>query len=438
MINRRKMMGGLVAAGALGAGMPFAQARPAKPKSASKLKRVIFFLQNNGFQEDTCKPAEVTESCNLSEFKLVEHMSPLEPYKDRMQVISGLHGRHCTPGHSAFFGALGGYRGSLGTAPAGPTIDHVISQHLPKTILPHLCIGFESLSYMKSQPTVATLSASGANKPIYMHSNPNLLYQSIFGGVADDAVKKSFELDSSILRKIESYERQIGKTLPGSEQSRHSSYTDDLHDMNGVREKLVAMSDHLKGFAPTFDKRYREPEFETDWHHCLLEIGIAALQSGLTNVLTVGSGRGHFNGSYVGAGVTDRRGHALGHVNQAEEDFWVKIRQYNCHMMIKIMKALESTPEGDGTMMDNTLIVYTSDAADHHHSRGDNWPFVLLGNGGGLFKTGVFNKCTKRPVNDLYATFLHGLGVPVDRFNVESSFAEKLGSKTGPIEGILA
>lgn len=438
MINRRKMIQGMTAAGALGFGLPSTSALAKGAAKKSNLKRVIFFLQNNGFQEDTCTPKDVTDNCKLSEFKLVEHMKPLEPYKDKMQVLSGLHGKHCTPGHSAFFGALGGYRGSLGSAPTGPTVDHLISQHLPKTILPHLCIGFESLSYMKALPSVATLSASGAGKPIYMHSNPKLLYQSIFGGTAGDEVKKQFETDSNILKKIEQYETKIAGKLPKSDKLRYSNYTDGIRGMNSVREQLVNMSDQLKKYAPKLDERYSNPEFETDWHHCLLEIGIAALQSGLTNVLTVGSGRGHFNGSYEGAGVLNRQGHALGHVNQAEEDFWVKIRQYNCQMMIKVMKALEAVPEGKGTMMDNTLIVYTSCAADHHHSMGGKWPFVLLGNGGGAFKTGVFTKCEGRPINDLYTTFLHAAGAPVDSFNIPAGMSQKLKSKVGPIEGMLA
>ena len=439
MISRRKLLGGMAAAGAYGLGMQspaslFASAPLDKPK----IKRVVFFLQNNGFREGTCWPDEVTDPCKLSEFTLARHMSPLEPYKDKMQIITGLHGKHCSPGHSSFFGALGGYRGAMGTAPAGPTIDVMMSRALPQTILPHLGIGFDSLSFMKSDPAVARLSAAGAGKPIYMHSDPVLLYQSIFGAIASGDMKNQYKSQNNILKKMEHFESRIAKRLPHSDQARYATYTDGLRDMNAVREQLAGMSEKLKQYAPIVDERYAEPEFETDWHHCLLEIGISALQSGLTNVLTVGSGRAHYSGTYEGIGVLNQQGHSIGHLNQMESEHWLKIRQYNCEMMIKVMKALETVPEGDGTMMDNTLIVYTSDAANSHHSSGKNWPFVLLGNGGGHFKTGQFAHCGGRPINDLYATFLRGVGAPVDRFNVEASMVNKLESGLGPIEGILA
>ena len=95
-------------------------------------------------------------------------------------------------------------------------------------------------------------------------------------------------------------------------------------------------------------------------------------------------------------------------------------------------------PEGNGTMMDNTLIVYGSNNGNKQHTNGENWPFVLLGNGGGRFKTGQYTHVAGRPLNDLYATFLHGIGKPVDRFNMDNTMATAMKSKIGPIEEILA
>ena len=436
MISRRKMIQGMAAAGTLGFGLPSPNVFANGTTQKSKLKRVVFFMQNNGFNPDTCKPKEVKESCKLSEFKFAEHMKPLEPYKDKMQFITGFHGRHATPDHSSFFGALGGYQGSASTAPSAATIDHVISQHLSKTILPHLCIGWEALATMKAMPTAATLSASGAAKPIFMYSDPNKLYEMLFGSIAGGELGKNYYNRSSILKKIRSLEINAGKKLPQSELQRFSNYTGSLGELNLVREKLVDMSDTLKKYAPKYDKRYTNPQFETDWHDALLDIGIAALQSNITNVLTIGSGRAGFNGTWEGIGVKERN-HPLGHVNQVESETWVKIRQYNCRMLIKLMKSLEAIPEGKGTMMDNTLIVYTSDCAEFQHSKGNEWPFVLLGNGGGQFKTGVYTKVNGRPINDLYTTFLRAIGKPVDHFNLNANMAMKFKSQAGPIESIL-
>ena len=409
-----------------------AQAAPAK----KKLKRVIFFLQNQGFDPYTAIPKDLKEAASLDSFDFQEPIKALEPLKDKIHIINGLHGLHTSPSHSAFFGALGGYRGGIGSPPRGATIDHVISQHLPETILPHLCIGMDSLPNMQSRPTLATLSATGPGKPIFMHSNPQDLYQSLFGSISTGEVRERYEARSNVLQSVERIALQNSRGLPEDEKERYSGYVDGFRDMNGLRGKLANISDHLKKFAPPYGGKFTNPEFETDWHDSLLELGISALKSGITNTLTIGSGRGEIFGAWRGLGI-DQQGHNLGHMKQPDNPIWVKIRQYNCRMLVKLVKELESMPEGDGNMMDNSLIVYTSNNADKQHTSGANWPFILIGNPEGPIKTGQFTQMEKRPINDLYTTLLHAAGVPVDRFNMEKSLAANYHSKAGPIESLL-
>ena len=140
-----------------------------------------------------------------------------------------------------------------------------------------------------------------------------------------------------------------------------------------TRSPITCASSH-----PTVDERYTKPEFETDWHDVLLDLGISALTSGITNTLTVGSGRGEIFGAWKGLGI-EQQGHNLGHMKQPDNPIWIKIRQYNSRMLVKMMEAMESVPEGSGTMMDHTLIVYTSNNADKQHTNGANWPVMLLG-----------------------------------------------------------
>ena len=97
------------------------------------------------------------------------------------------------------------------------------------------------------------------------------------------------------------------------------------------------MSDHLKLFAPKYDEKFLKPKFETDWHDALLDVGIATLKAGLTNVLTIGSGRGEIFGAWKGLGVVEA-GHNLGHMDQPDNPIWIKIRQYNCRMLVKLMQ----------------------------------------------------------------------------------------------------
>ncbi len=439
MINRRSMLQGMAAGVGAAVGSSFL---PGVVRAAGGIKgtpkRVIFFLQNQGFDPATCIPEGMSSSGSLAKAKLPEPISALEPYKERLHIINGLHGMHTSPSHSAFFGALGGYRGSDGVPPSASTIDYEISKVLPQTLLPHLCIGMDSIENMTTKPTIATLSASGAGQPIFMHSNPNHLYQMLYGGISTGDIRLQHDARSNLLNQIELMAAKKGRSLPAAAQQRYGQFVQGFKDVNGLRDRLDTVSDHLRQFAPKVDERYSKPKFETDWHDVLLDLGISALTSGITNTLTIGSGRGQIFGAWKGLGV-EQQGHNLGHMKQLDNPIWIKIRQYNSRMLVRIMEALESVPEGSGTMMDNTLIVYTSNNADKQHTSGANWPVMLLGDCGGIFKTGCFTQLDgKRPINALFTSILRAAGQNVDRFNMSEKLAKKFDASTGPLKEVLA
>ncbi|GAA5509429.1 DUF1552 domain-containing protein [Novipirellula caenicola] len=439
MLSRRKMLQGLAASTGAAFGVSLTPERLlASSTTTTTPKRIVFFMQNQGFDPKTCIPAGMKHSGSLANAKLPEPISALEPYKERLHIINGLHGLHTSPSHSAFFGALGGYRGSDGVPPSASTIDYELSKALPQTLLPHLCIGMDSIENMKSKPTIATLSASGAGSPIFMHSNPNHLYQMLYGGISSGDIRLQHEARSSVLSQVEMLAAAKGQSLPAEDGRRYGQYVQGFRDVNGLRDRLDTVADHLRKFAPKVDERYAAPEFETDWHDRLLDLGISALTSGITNTLTIGSGRGEIFGAWKGLGI-DQQGHNLGHMEQPDNPIWIKIRQYNSRMLVRIMEKLESVPEGSGTMMDNTLIVYTSNNADKQHTNGANWPVMLLGNLDGAFKSGCFTQLDgKRPINALYTSLLRAAGQNVDRFNMDDKMAKKFDDSNGPLKEVLA
>jgi hypothetical protein len=440
MTHRRKLLRQMAAAAGAALAAPLAPAfsQIAQRTAGGGPRRIVFFLQNQGFDPATCVPAGMTSSGSLARVKLPEPISALEPFKERLHIINGLHGLHTSPSHSAFFGALGGYRGSDGVPPSGPTVDYELSRVLPQTLLPHLCIGMDSLENMRAKPTVANLSASGAGQPIFMHSNPNHLYQMLYGGISEGDIRKQHEARSGLFDHIQQLAASHGQGLPVADQKRYGQFVHGFEQINGLRARLGGVSEHLRKFAPEVDARYTNPQFETDWHDTLFDLGVSALKSGITNVLTIGSGRGEIFGSWKGIGV-EEQGHNLGHMKQPGNPIWIKIRQYNSRMLVKLMEQLESVPEGSGTMMDHTLIVYTSNNADAQHTSGANWPVMLLGNCGGIFKTGCFTQLNgKRPINALYASLLTASGVSCERFNMSEKLAAKFDSGSGPLREVLA
>jgi hypothetical protein len=442
MLNRRKLLHSVAAGAGATLVLPLLPksllAAPSGSTGNGTPKRIVFFLQNQGFDPATCIPKGMTGSGSLAKAVLPEPIEALTPYKERLHIINGLHGLHTSPSHSAFFGALGGYRGGDGTPPSASTIDCELSKVLPQTLLPHLCIGMDSLENMTAKPTIATLSASGAGQPIFMYSNPNQLYQLLYGGISTGDIRVRHEARSNLLNQIETLAAEKGRALPAADGERYGQFVQGFRDVNGLRDRLDTVADHLRKFAPQVDERYTKPKFETDWHDLLLDLGISALASGVTNTLTIGSGRGEIFGAWKGLGI-EQQGHNLGHMAQPDNPIWIKIRQYNSRMLVRIMQALESVPEGSGTMMDNTLIVYTSNNADKQHTNGATWPVMLLGNCGGIFKTGCVTQLDgKRPINALYTTLLRAAGQNVDRFNMTEQLAKKFDAGVGPLKEVLA
>ena len=125
-------------------------------------------------------------------------------------------------------------------------------------------------------------------------------------------------------------------------------------------------------------------------------------------------------------------------MKQPDNPIWIKIRQYNSRMLVKIMEELEKVPEGSGSMMDHTLIVYTSNNANAQHTNGANWPVMLLGNFDGAFKTGCFTQLDgKRPINALYSSLLQAAGQNVERFNMNDQLARKFDAGTGPLREVF-
>ena len=108
-MNRRRMLQSMVAGvGATLGNSLVPNLGLSAPAVAGSPKRVIFFMQNQGFDPATAIPAGMKNSGSLAKAKLPEPIEALEPFKERMHIINGLHGMHTSPSHSPFFGALGG------------------------------------------------------------------------------------------------------------------------------------------------------------------------------------------------------------------------------------------------------------------------------------------------------------------------------------------
>jgi hypothetical protein len=187
---------------------------------------------------------------------------------------------------------------------------------------------------------------------------------------------------------------------------------------------------------------------ETDRLDAQFDIGAAALVSGLTNVMTISSAAGvrDFDICFTGLGLKKGK-HSIGHGGSENGKTWFElsemIRRFHFEQIAKLAKKLDAVREGDGTMLDNTVIVYLSDGAEGHHSRCWEWPMVVLGNIGGKLRTGryidypAYGYKGHRTTANLYVTLLQLAGTSRDSFGTPDPGLKDF-DQHGPLSELLA
>jgi len=216
--------------------------------------------------------------------------------------------------------------------------------------------------------------------------------------------------------------------LAAEERRKFDQYLEAFEALRDRQSQVDAIRDDLKAHAPKLDDKFQKPT-ETNRLEAQFDIAAAALITGLTNVVTLVSGGGgqHYI-SYPELGIPvdgHHYGHGGGIDGKNYEDCFVAVRQYHAKLIAKLANKLDSMKEGDGTMLDNTLIVYLSDSGDGHHPNLTEWPVILLGNLGGKLKTAgrylqfpQYGAKGHRTMANFYLGLLQAAGKPRDKFGV--------------------
>ena len=169
---------------------------------------------------------------------------------------------------------------------------------------------------------------------------------------------------------------------------------------------------------------------------------------GLTNVLTLSSAAGvrDFDICFKGLGIQLGK-HGIGHggsyQGKTSAELYDIIRRYHFDLIAGLMKKLEKVPEGNGTMLDTTVIIYLSDGAEGHHSRCWEWPMVVIGDMGGALKTGRYVDYPgygykgHRTTANMYLTLLHLAGAKRDLFGVADPNLKDI-DQAGPLSELFA
>ncbi|MSR51159.1 MAG: DUF1552 domain-containing protein [Gemmataceae bacterium] len=419
-------------------------------------KRIVFVVQGNGMNPNHLVPIGVKRrpdgkdgkpnndnliELDLKDLELNAALNPLAPFKERLTLIQGLSGRIALSDHSANHGALGCYPANKG--PMAQTIDLALGEALPG-IMPHLGLGLMNKPDMMMN---YNFSASGAGKAVPIQCSPELAFKALFGSVAEGSGKDAFDRKTNLLDFMAEDVKKSRNALATEEKHKFDQYLEAFESLRDRQAKVDSIRDSLKANAPKLNHRFKNPT-ETNRLEAQFEIAAASLIVGLTNVVTLVSGGGgqHYI-SYPELGIPVD-GHHYGHGGGVEgknyEDCFRTVRQYHAKLIAGLASKLNAVKEGDGTMLDNTLIVYLSDSGDAHHPNLYEWPVVMLGNLGGKLKKGgrylqlpQYQSAKHRTMANFYLTLLEAVGKPRKKFGIMDPGLKDI-DQTGIVSNLLA
>jgi hypothetical protein len=380
--------------------------------------------------------------------ELPESLHPIKAWQDRLTVVNGLSGRVAGGGHSNDFGALGAYNcgsgvGNSGMA-AGETIDVALGKKLGG-IFPHFGLG---ISDRAEHDVIYNCSAWGKGQPTPTICQPMTAYGALFGSVAGGNSKAEFNAKTNLLDFLRSDVKRLHGQVSGAERDKLQAHLKGYEDMSNRQSRLGDIEGTLRRIAPKVTDKFKS-EVESDRLDAQFDLAAAALIGGLTHSITIASGVGnpYFSVKFSGLGI-DIGKHSIGHGGSFKDmspgQLKVKIHKFHFQLMADLMKKLEAVPEGDGTILDNTVIVYLSDAAEAHHSRCGQWPFVLIPGkntglrGGRYLDFPHYMQDGHREIGNLYTSLLHAVGERREYFGVRDAMLKGAARGDGPLEALLS
>lgn len=458
MNTRRQFLKG--AGAALSASFMSQLELQAAGKSELFPKRFLFFMKSSGIYTESIipkqfqgKPKDRFSKTALSKLELPSSLSPLEEFKDKMAIIQGLSGKMCAGGHSSWYGALGGYRVSgthtPGSKPLWASVDTRLGRLFPA---PFNNIGLaaagKALGDKTTEGTVYPgLSAVGAGIELPYQASPLMACEQLFGSAVAGSgnVMARRAVNKNILDFMVKDIRYMEKNLPGSEKEKLERYVNAFEELQTRNEKLVSMKKQIAAGAPELTERYKSDKFLMR-QECHSEIAVAALITGVTNVAVVRLDNLAVN--YSGIGV-NKNVHGIGHDEDIEgmspDQAREKIQQHHAKLLASTAKKLQAIPEGDGSMLDNTMILYISDAGEKHHSSLNDWPMVSIGGCGGklsipghFIQYPEYGKSGHKTIGNWWTTILNAYGDPVDHFgNLDLELRKNGLPQQGPLSELM-
>jgi hypothetical protein len=443
-IGRRTMLRGIgtaIALPLLDAMVPALTAAQKTPAKAVRRFGVVY--HPNGVIQDKWFPKG--EGTN---FELSPVLMPLEPFRDKLLVVSGLYSDQAEAlgdGGGDHSRASGTYltgvhvKRSDTVVEAGISMDQIVAKTFEReTQLSSLQLTVDDASLVGacdvgySCAYSSTLSWLTPTLPLMAENNPRVVFERLFGANdSTDARVRAARLqqDRSILDSITDRVKTLQRNLGTGDNRKVNDYLESLRDVErriqkaeeqNLQDANVANVERPVGIPDNFE------------HHVglLYDLQLLAFQSDLTRVTTFMYGREQNGRPYPQIGVPEPHHPLTHHQNVPEKmDKCAKIQTYHVRLFADYLEKLRSTPDGDGSLLDHVILLYGGGISHSDRHTHGPLPTLVLGGGAGTIKGGrhlVYPEHT--PLTNLQVTLLGNLGVP----------AEKLGDSTGGLKELAS
>lgn len=376
-----------------------------------------------------------------SSFDLPRILQPMTAYRDKMMLITGLmqkagNANGDGPGDHARAAAtyLTGVHAKKTQGAdiyVGISMDQVAAQKVGgATRFPSLeltcedgrmvggCDSGYSCAYSNS---ISWRSATTPNPP---ELNPRAAFERLFGASDEDPEtrKKHRRYDSSILDGVIEDTKNLERDLGPSDRRKIDEYMSSVREIEARIQKTE--SDN-KQIVPDMDKPVAAPADLSDHARLMYDLMRVAFQTDMTRIATFMVTREGSSRTYREIDLPEAH-HPLTH-HQGNPEMIEKvyrINRYHMEMFAEFIGKMAKTPDGDGSLLDHSMLVYGAGLADGNRHEHVNLPVMIAGGACGTIKTGRHLELdTKTSINNLYVSMLARMGVPV----------ESLGDSTGPL-----
>lgn len=400
--------------------------------------RFVFVVKSSGIVPDGITPdafkgkdaSPQLFDQDLTKVALPASMQALEPFKDQLSIVQGLSGKMCRGGHSSYFGMMAAYM-TGGEFDAGTVVRATADAELAKlNPAPFNHVGLAVRGKALSKDYGGTLypgiTAVGPGKELPFQGSPDVAYEQLFGSAvsATTGGKQRFQLQRNLFDFMVEDLKKVRRAIPSSERGKMDAYLNSFEELQVRHSKLSGMKDQIRANAPEFsDKFTAKPEEIRQEAH--FDLATAALIAGLTNVVTIRLD--NVSMTYKQLGI-DKHNHGIGHNEgtKSQSEYRDIIRKHHTELLATMAGKLKAVPEGDGNMLDRTMIVFLSDSGDGHHGSCFEWPYVIIGGGSGKLKLpGRYLRYPKygqkgcRTIADWWTTILNAHGNPIEFFGNE-------------------